>query len=302
MCLCFEENEKEEEPEINIELIIGEMKYCYFLESENEEILRPEEGNKYFKIYVSVRNVDKFSHIISPDDFKLKDTSFNQYLPLKEKLSMDPNQFQERNISMAYTNSGVLVFEIPNSSTPSSINCNPDWSDQVTALIDPNLIQLEEELSPIAKVSASVTDKSQYWRIDIVKISGSSLILINSKFTLYSKTGICVYKKTISDANPPSLTSGDTTAYPIPSGSSPVNENSTIGDGATVDAASLTVPYVWENCYFCYVDASSDGKVSAGDGIWVFKDYNADGTDDFTPGYKFKIIDNDDNEVLVKEF
>jgi len=151
-------------------------------------------------------------------------------------------------------------------------------------------------------ISSSVTDKSQYWKVDIVKVSGGSLSLSDAKFLMISSAGIQVFKRTINDANPTSLTSGDSTAYPIPSSAAAVNENASAGDGATVDAASLAKPQVWENCYMCYLDSNSDGKVSAGDALWVYKDYNADGTEDFTTGYRVKILDGSDNEVLTKEF
>ena len=42
-------------------------------------------------------------------------------------------------------------------------------------------------------------------------------------------------------------------------------------------------------------------ELNSGDQIWVYKDYDDDGTDDITSGYKFKILDGDDNIVISKE-
>ena len=147
-------------------------------------------------------------------------------------------------------------------------------------------------------ISANKVDRNEYYAIEIVKTSGGDLSLSDAKFRLFTKTDILEYSKTTSstDAQPDYIdsTEGHSRAYPVPSSTAAAGgpiENATNGDGLTVDDLSLAKPNIWENCYFCYLDANKDGKVNAGDVVWVYKDYDADLTEEVEPGYKFKILD-----------
>ena len=149
-------------------------------------------------------------------------------------------------------------------------------------------------------ISKTKDDKTSYWKINIVKVSGGSLNLDDAKFRMVTKADTSLYTKTSANINPTTkLTSGQSSVYPVATTASvPVRENATLGDGDTVDSASIANPSYWELCYFAYVDETDDGKINAGDTIWIFKDNNADGTNDIESGYVFKILDGKDNEVL----
>ena len=144
-------------------------------------------------------------------------------------------------------------------------------------------------------------DNSPYISIEIVKLKGGTLKLANATFKCFSKLGTILYTNTIFDANPTSIVTGDTTAYPIPSGANPVTENMTTGDGEIVDSDSFFKPDRIEHCSFVFLDSESDGRLNFGDILWIIKDYNDDGINDVKPGYKFKIVDNEGNERLSKE-
>ena len=151
-------------------------------------------------------------------------------------------------------------------------------------------------------ISANKSDMNIYYSVEIVKVSGGSLNLHDAKFLLITSSGAQLINKDYRDAYPSSISTGDTTVYPIPSRDySPVTENASYGDGATVDSSSVNNPTYFEYCYFVILDSESDGKINSGDCFWIYKDYNDDGTNEITSGYKFKILDGDGNEVLTKE-
>ena len=88
---------------------------------------------------------------------------------------------------------------------------------------------------------------------------------------------------------------------PIPYSTGSVIENATTGDGQAIDSNSVPNPEIWENCILVYNDAQSDKKVSASDSIWIYKDYDNDGIEEITSGYRIKIVDGNGKEVLTKE-
>jgi hypothetical protein len=152
-------------------------------------------------------------------------------------------------------------------------------------------------------ISANVNDRTSYWKIEIVSVSGGSLYSSDAKFQLFSRAGTSMFTRTTANINPTSpLTSGESAIYANPSSTSPVYENSTTGDGAVIDSASVAYPERWEGCYFAYIDSQYDNKINSGDSIWVFKDWNEDNTDDVTTGFTFKILDGKNKDVLRKEF
>ena len=46
-----------------------------------------------------------------------------------------------------------------------------------------------------------------------------------------------------------------------------------------------------------YIDSDADEKVSSGDALWVYKDYDSDGTLDFTGSYTLEFKDGNNNLV-----
>jgi len=298
MSMCFGDEDKDDKKKKNLVLTIGDMEFGEAINLGEGNSIWAEDGMKLFKVKVTVKNVDDDKHTISPVDFSLEDTNGNSYTALKEKYEFEEGQIEERKLSANEAITGIMIFELPESATPSKLLCSPEWSLEVVATINPE--DLLPDYSPLS-MSANKADKNIYYSIDIVKISGGSLNIANAKFLIITSSGVQLINRAYTDASPSSLTQGDTTVYPIPSSLSPVYENSSTGDGATVDTDTINYPLRWEGCYLAFIDSESDGKVNAGDAIWIYKDYNDDGTNEISSGYKIKILDNNDYEILVKE-
>lgn len=156
---------------------------------------------------------------------------------------------------------------------------------------------LESSGTISVSIAGSVTDKTNSWKIEIIRVRSGTLSLEDAQFEIVDQNGILLFKRTINNANPPSVSSVGETIYPMPSGLSPVKERYT-NETVTGDTAITTYEY----CCFAYVDANKDRKISLGDSIWVYKDYDADGKNDIFPKYSFNILDYDDNLVMKKEF
>jgi hypothetical protein len=146
-------------------------------------------------------------------------------------------------------------------------------------------------------IAGSVTDKMNSWKIEIIRVRSGTLSLEDAKFEIVDENGLLIFKRRISNANPASIVNVGETIYPMPSELSPVKDSNT-NETVTGDTAITTYEY----CCFAYVDANNDHKVSVGDSIWVYKDYDADGKNDIFPKYSFNILDYDDNLVMKKEF
>jgi flagellin-like protein len=144
-------------------------------------------------------------------------------------------------------------------------------------------------------VSANKSDKNVYYSVEIVKVSGGTLNIADAKFIIVTNTGTQLLERSYTDASPTKVEDVDTTVYPI-SSSTQVVLNGT--SGPPTDASA---PLTWEYCYFAILDSETDGKINSGDAIWVYKDYDDDGDDEITSGYRIKILDADGNEVLNKE-
>ena len=154
-------------------------------------------------------------------------------------------------------------------------------------------------------VSATTSDNNVKYDIEITKVSGGTLRLSDAKFKLLSGAGSELAKKTINDAFPAvsALTKGNSKCYSIPTvaGVEPI-ENATLGgSGGDIDSDSIDTPDIWEGAYFAYLDADGNDKVNAGDHVWIWIDNDDDGQNEIQPGYKFVILDGDDNKVLSKE-
>jgi len=184
----------------------------------------------------------------------------------------------------------------------------PDWNtgdgftDLVVLAKDTYPEQYVYSIVNVRVIPVNDTDvKTNYYKIEIASVTGGSLSLSDAEFKCYTKEKVVLYEKTIFDANPTSITSGDTSGYPIPYSVDSVRENATIGDGTTIDAKSLTKPNVWEDCLFTYLDVQSNDKISTDDIIWVYLDYDDDGNNEIEPGYEFKIFDDRNKHIVTIE-
>ncbi len=134
------------------------------------------------------------------------------------------------------------------------------------------------------KITTRSTEKGNTgWLITIDSISGT-LKLEDAKFRFVDSSKIQKWMKTTSEASLDTVISGESMVYAVPSGTARVRDNST-GNPIIADSE----PKNYELTYMVYIDSNNDEKVSEGDALWIYKDYNSDGTSDFTGSYTFEI-------------
>jgi flagellin-like protein len=136
---------------------------------------------------------------------------------------------------------------------------------------------------PSQKITGIKTEKSFGWQIDIVSVSGNSIKLEDIKLQVISGQGSMEYEIDTTYTNPTPFLMGESIIYTLTKGSS-VEDNST---GMIVSGDSRFEDF--EGCYIALVDQDANEKLTSGDNIYIFKDYNGDNTYDITSNYEFKI-------------
>ena len=148
------------------------------------------------------------------------------------------------------------------------------------------------EEQTLAITAKQPTEKSYGWMIEITDISGT-LSLEDAKFQVQSSEGILEYSVTVDDASPAAFTKGSSTVYAMTKGS-----GVTVGNSSTaVDGTTALSDY--SGCYVAFVDQTGDDKVGGGDVLYVYKDYDADSTDEISPNYEVKIMSG--NEMAMNK-
>jgi flagellin-like protein len=127
--------------------------------------------------------------------------------------------------------------------------------------------------------------KSYGWVCSIASVSGS-LTLDEAKFQLRDSDQIVKWNKFTDDASPAGFSKDVSMIYAIPLSGQVTNST-----GAAVSAGDNFDDY--ENCVMAYNDADNDGQVSAGDGVYIYKDPNGDGTVDVSSAYEIRILKGD---------
>ncbi len=145
-------------------------------------------------------------------------------------------------------------------------------------------------------IAAIKTEKSTAYVVTISSVSNGDLNLEDTRMELTNDEGLRIFSVHTDSADPPSLTYGQTTIYPIPSGSGAVKEYAT--DYRVTSSTNLEDYY---HCYLAYIDENSDGKVTADDKIWIYKDWTRDGTPEVVSRSTFKILEGDGELVLKKQ-
>ena len=105
--------------------------------------------------------------------------------------------------------------------------------------------------------------------------------------------GTIEYKITIDDAKPSELIVGLSKIYPMTKGG-PVQDNTTSSE---VNSNSKVQDY--EGCYIAYIDQDGDGRISEGDILHIYKDYDNDGIEEISSNSIFEILIGN-NRVLHK--
>jgi len=142
---------------------------------------------------------------------------------------------------------------------------------------------LGDTKTPNERLTAIVSEKSFGWQVTISSGSSNDLNLEDIEFQLITDEGPTEYRVTINNANPGKFIDGESVVYAMTKGtavidnqtSNQVNEDSRFED--------------YEGCYIAYIDQNADTKVTSGDTIYVYKDYDNDGIEEILSRYKLKI-------------
>jgi len=145
-----------------------------------------------------------------------------------------------------------------------------------------------EEHSYIS-IASTKKESGEYYTITISSVSGGDLNLNEVQFKMIDDGGALEYSLWITDSDPDVMNTGDSNIYPLTKYSMGVTDKST---GYDVNILSEFNDY--ENCYIAYVDQDRDYLVSSGDKLYIFKDYNNNGSDDIGSKYMLRIMDGKD--------
>lgn len=140
---------------------------------------------------------------------------------------------------------------------------------------------------------SNIQEKSNYWEISIGKVGTKSLLLDQIEIQIETNSGYLEYILTEADSDPQPFAKGLSTVYPLTK-NGPVTDLNT---GNPVNNNTIFANYA--GCYVSYLDVDMNNRVSSGDILNIYKDYNNDGTQDIFPNYNIKIVIN--NEVALKK-
>ena len=137
-------------------------------------------------------------------------------------------------------------------------------------------------------ITVMIVETNYGWRANIIGVVGGEPSFDDIKFQMINYQGTIEYKITIDDAKPSELIVGLSKVYPMTKGG-PVQDNTT---GSEVNSNSKVQDY--EGCYIAYIDQDGDGRISVGDILHIYKDYDNDGIEDISSNSIFEItIGND---------
>ncbi|MCK5559718.1 MAG: hypothetical protein KAJ51_03960 [Thermoplasmata archaeon] len=148
----------------------------------------------------------------------------------------------------------------------------------------------------MVKITGINVEGNSAFIITIASVYGGDLNLEDARFQISDDNDVRILSAQTGSANPTSISKGQSTIFPIPSGSTAVQDSTT---GSMVTGNSDLNDYT--DCYIAYVDEFSNGKLDSGDSIWIYKDWTSDGTQDIQSRYTFKILDADHEMVLKKQ-
>ena len=137
--------------------------------------------------------------------------------------------------------------------------------------------------SELAYVGATSKEVGEHWEISFVRIQGTSLPLESVNYLIYNN-GINLYKRSIFDVNPQPFMVDDSRVYPIANNESTVISNKTSQPVTPNDAFED-----YKGAMFIIIDNNNDQRLSSGDKIWIYSDFDGDGHKDIKSGYYFKL-------------
>jgi hypothetical protein len=150
-----------------------------------------------------------------------------------------------------------------------------------------------EEYSSVHVTAKNPVEKSYGWQLEITSVSGT-LNLDDARFHVVDDEGLLMYSLTIYDSEPQPFYKGQSKIYAMTHGFTVMDDMNLSVDGN--DPLSI-----YRECYIAYVDQTDDGRITSGDSIYIYKDYNADEVQDVYPNYSITILDNNSDIVLNKK-
>jgi hypothetical protein len=111
------------------------------------------------------------------------------------------------------------------------------------------------------------------------------------------------YGKVIGNSSPSELDNGEFIIYPIPA-DKPINNYSYVFQKGTngIPVNSSTNLNNFSGCYFAYCDRDSDNMLTWNDQIWLYKDWNDDGTQDLQHTSTFSIWNSGPMPIIYVDF
>jgi len=148
--------------------------------------------------------------------------------------------------------------------------------------------------------SINITEYKNYWEIEIKDIKNDSLQIEDNLFYLTSEIGIVKYYQALFNINDLSIFTFNDSRYYFYTDSVylPI-ENTTTGDGETIDYFSLNKPEVWEGCFFTYIDKQSDSIINSGDKLLIFRDWDDDDINEISNNDKIYIRNDYNFEIVI---
>jgi hypothetical protein len=133
-------------------------------------------------------------------------------------------------------------------------------------------------------ISGTISEKSFGWKIEIAAVSNNNFDLDQITFRVITDSGYTLFNLRTSDSDPEPFFDDMSKVYPLTNGSAVID----ITTGNPVTNSSNFRDY--QGCYVVFVDADSDGRITPGDVVYIYKDYDRDGENDISPVYFFKIF------------
>jgi flagellin-like protein len=136
-------------------------------------------------------------------------------------------------------------------------------------------------------ISGTISEKSFGWKIEIAAVSGNYFDLDQITFRVITDSGYTLFKLRTSDSDPEPFFDDLSKVYPLTNGSAVIDM--TTGNPVTNSSNFRN----YQGCQVAFVDADSDDRITPGDIVYLYKDYNNDGEIDIFPIYSFKIFFGD---------
>jgi flagellin-like protein len=147
----------------------------------------------------------------------------------------------------------------------------------------------------IAYMGIECKVQSDDWKVEIKKVTGSSISLNEINIIITDRNGIVRYSKNLNDVNPPNFMNDNSMLYPLANNTSAVISSET---AQPVTANDDVTDYV--GAVFLFIDFDNDLKLTSGDVIRIYGDVNGDGINDIHSGYYFIIKDSLNTQQYVK--